>query len=198
MPRRAIGLDAPARHAAHACAQIASAVLEESIGAMQRLQSRLDAKALDRAVDMLARADTVWLLGSRRLFPIAAYLEYALRHADKRVGLISGLGGMQEGEARSIRRGDALVVMSSAPHAPDVLAIVEEARARGACLIALGDRAVGRSSALAACSLIAQDDSSFGLRSLASSMGLAQCLFTALAYRLGLAAGPSAPAPPLE
>lgn len=171
-------------------AQIATGFLDESIGAMHGLQSALDPQAFDRAVLMLARADAIWLLGSRRLFPIAAYLDYAFRHTDKRVGLISGLGGMQEGEARSIRRDDVLVAISSAPHAAEVLAIVDDARTRGAGLIAISDTRLGRSPGPADCYLMVHDSSRFGFRSLAGTMALAQCLFTALAYRLGLGEAP--------
>ncbi len=167
-------------------ARIATEFLNESIAAMQRLQSLLDAEAFGRAVHMMLRADAIWLLGSQWSFPIAACLEYALRHTDKRVGLISGLGGMQWGEARSIRRGDLLIAVSCAPHAPETLEILEDARSRGAGLIAITDSLIGRLPDLADCCLVVQDPCRFGFRSLSGTLGLAQSLFFALAYRLEL------------
>ncbi len=167
-------------------ARIATEFLDESIAAMQRLQSRLDAETFGRAVQLMLRADAIWLLGTQWSFPIAACLEYALRHTDKRVGLISGLGGMQFGEARSIRRDDLLIAISCAPHAPETLDILEDAHHRGARLIAITDSLVGRLPALADCCLVVQDPSRFGFRTLTSTLGLAQSLFLALAYRLEL------------
>jgi DNA-binding MurR/RpiR family transcriptional regulator len=167
-------------------ARIATECLDESIAALQRLQSLLDAETFGRAVHLMQRADSIWLLGSQWSFPIAACLEYALRHTDKRVGLISGLGGMQLGEARSIRRGDLLIAISCAPHAPQTLEILEDARRLGASLIAITDSLIGQLPDLADCCLVVQDRSRFGFRSLTSTLGLAQSLFLALAYRLEL------------
>ncbi len=167
-------------------ARIAAEFLDESIAAMQRLQSLLDAESFGRAVHLMLRADAIWLLGSQGSFPIAACLEYALRHTDKRVGLISGLGGMQWGEARSIRRDDLLIAISCAPHLPETLEILEEARRRGARLIAITDSLIGQLPNLADCCLVVQDPSRLGFRSLTSTLGLAQSLFLALAYRLEL------------
>lgn len=171
-------------------AQIATEFIGGSIAAMRELQAQLDTKAFDRAVTMLQKADAIWVLGSRRSFAIAAYLDYALQQTDKRVGLISALASMQLGQARSIRRDDVVLTISFTPYAPETLAVVEEARARGAKIIAITDSRMGQLPEQVDCCLVVQDSTNFGFRSLTSTMALAQSLFIALAYRLELGQAP--------
>lgn len=166
--------------------EIAQEFLAGSIAGMQQLREGLDAAALDRAVTLLARADVVWIAGARRSFPVAAYLNYALQHTDKRVGLFSGVGGMLEGQLRSVRRGDVVIAISFASYAEETTAVVNEARRRGAHIIAITDSRLSPLARGAHALLLVQDTSVFGFRSLTSTMGLAQSLFIALAYRLEL------------
>ena len=67
-----------------------------------------------RVAGMLLEAtEVVWICGSRRSFPVAAYLDYALQHTDKRIMLVSGLGSMHEGQTRSVRSGDVIIAIIS-------------------------------------------------------------------------------------
>ena len=174
-------------------ADIAHEFLAGSIGGMQELQSQLDEAAFSHAVDLLLQAENLWIVASRRSFPVAVYLDYALQHTDKRVGLISALGNMQHGQMRSVRQGDILIAISFSPYAEETLAAVQGAVDRGARLIAITDSRMSPLARWAEALLLVQDNSTFGFRSLTSSMGLAQSLFIALAYRLELPYRPTTP-----
>lgn len=169
---------------------IAQEFLKGSIGGIQELIDTLAQSDLDKAVELLAEADSIWLLGMRRSFPVAAYLDYALQHTDKRILLVDGLGGMQEGQLRSLREGDVLLAVSFPPYAPETLDVLRSARARGARIIAITDSRLSPLSELAQAALFVQESTTFGFRSLTSTIGLAQSLFIALAYRLELNRGP--------
>jgi DNA-binding MurR/RpiR family transcriptional regulator len=171
--------------------EIAQEFLGGSVAGMQELLSALDGPSFKKAVDLLRSADTVWICAARRAFPIAAYLDYALQHTDKRVGLVSGLGGMQLGQMRSVRKGDVVLAISFAPYANETLAAIEVAAQRGAKLIAITDSRLSPLTKLAHASLLVQENSTFGFRSLTSTMGLAQSLFIALAYALELPYSPA-------
>jgi len=173
--------------------EIAQEFLAGSIAGMQQLRQGLDAAALETAVALLAGADVIWIAGARRSFAVAAYLSYALQHTDKRVGLFTGMGGMQDGQLRSTRRGDVVVAISFAPYAEETVAMVQEARRRGARTIAITDSRLSPVARGASALLLVQDTSVFGFRSLTSTMCLAQSLFIALAYRLELDCMPHAP-----
>jgi DNA-binding MurR/RpiR family transcriptional regulator len=166
--------------------EIAQEFLAGSIAGMQQLRQGLDASALETAVKLLADADVIWVAGARRSFAVAAYLAYALQHTDKRIGLFAGVGCMQDGQLRSIRRGDVVIAVSFSSYAEETVAIVQEARRRGARIIAITDSRLSPLARGARALLLVQDTSVFGFRSMTSMLGLAQSLFIALAYRLEL------------
>ena len=164
--------------------EIAHEFLSGSIAGMQELLNGLQAPSFKKAVDLLAEADAIWIAGSRRSFPIAVYLDYALQHTEKRIFLVSALGSMHSGQLRSVRKGDVMVAISFSPYAEETVAAAQLAVQRGAKLIALTDSRMSPLARDAQVALIVQDNSTFGFRSLTSTMGLAQSLFIALAYRL--------------
>ena len=166
--------------------EIANEFLAGSIAGMQELQNSLHGPTFKKAVDLLAEADSIWIAASRRSFPIAVYLDYALQHTDKRVGLVSGMGSMHLGQMRSVRKGDVMLAISFLPYADEPIAVAKMAVERGARLIAITDSRMSPLAKLAQVTLVVQDNSTFGFRSLNSTMGLAQSLFIALAYMLEL------------
>ncbi len=165
---------------------IADEFLAGSLAGMQDLKNNLDGPTFKKAVDLLLKADCVWIAAARRAFPVAVYLNYALQHTDKRVGLVSALGSMQQGQIRSVRKGDVMIAISFSPYAEETLSVVAQAAERGAKVIAITDSRMSPMVKLAQTTLVVQDNSTFGFRSLTSTLGLAQSLFIALAYALEL------------
>jgi DNA-binding MurR/RpiR family transcriptional regulator len=177
--------------------EIAREFLAGSQAAMHELEANLDEVTFTKAVSMLRETDCIWIAASRRSFPIAVYLDYALQHTDKRVCLMSALGHMHLGQMRSVRAGDVMLAISFAPYAEETLAAVAVAQERGARVIAITDSRMSPLAKDAEAVLIVQDNSTFGFRALTSTMGLAQSLFISLAYALELPYRPtSAPAQP--
>lgn len=172
--------------------QIADEFLKGGIAGMQQLRQALDPQAFSRAVELLADTQAIWIVGSRRSFPVAAYLEYALQHTDKRIGLFSALGSMQQGQIRSVRNGDVMIAISFMPYADETVQVAQQARQRNARLIAMTDSRMSPVAREADAALIVQDSATFGFRALTAAMGLAQSLFVALAYRLELSLRSSA------
>lgn len=166
--------------------EIAREFLAGSQAAMHELEANLDEATFKKAVDMLRKTDCIWIAASRRSFPIAVYLDYALQHTDKRVCLMSALGNMHLGQMRSVRTGDVMLAISFAPYAEETLAAVALAQERGARVIAITDSRMSPLAKDAEAVLIVQDNSTFGFRALTSTMGLAQSLFISLAYALEL------------
>lgn len=165
---------------------IASEFLTGSLAGMQELKNSIGSPNFKKAVDLLAASDCVWIAASRRSFPVAAYLDYALQHTDKRIGLVTGIGGMQQGQMRSVRKDDVMIAISFSPYAEETVSVAKLAVERGAKLIAMTDSQMSPLAKLAKTTLIVQDNSTFGFRSLTSTMSMAQSLFIALAYTLEL------------
>ena len=64
--------------------------------ALQQLAARAEPEMLERAVQLLADADTIYIAGLRRSFSVAAYLTYALSHLECRPILLDGIApGME-------------------------------------------------------------------------------------------------------
>jgi DNA-binding MurR/RpiR family transcriptional regulator len=172
-------------------AAIAHEFLAGSIAGMQELQDGLDAIAFKKAVDLMAGAQDIWIVGSRRSFAACVYLNYALQHTDKRIHLVSAMGSMHEGQARAMRADDVVIAISFAPYAEETQTVVMAAAERRAKLIAITDSRMSPLAKDAKALLLVQESSVLGFRSLTSTMSLAQSLFIALAYRLELAYQPT-------
>ena len=167
-------------------ADIADEFIGGAIAGMQELQRDLHSSTLGDAVELLAAAPCYWLAGSRRSFPVASYLAYALQHTDRAVQLLAGLGAMHEGQLRGLKSGDVMVAISFAPYAPETVLAAQLARSAGARLIAITDSRLSPLAPEADVLMLVQESSSFGFRALSNTMALAQSLFIALAYRLEL------------
>lgn len=174
---------ASAKHGASSV-ELAQEFLAHSILGMQELQRSMDFSAFQNAVDLLCQSDGVWIAASRRSFSIAAYLEYALQHTDKRVMLMNTMAGMHTGPMPSVRRGDVILAISFLSCAQDTLVVARHAVERGAKLIVITDSGLTPLARLAAVTLVAHENTRSGFRSLCGAMGLAQSLFVAMACAL--------------
>ena len=167
-------------------AEIAHALIGGGIAGMEELQRSLQEPAFEDSVKLLAEADSIWLMATRRSFAVSTYLAYALQHTDKRIHHITSAGSMQDGQLRGMRPQDVLIAVSFAPYAEETESIVRQAHERDARIIAITDSRLSPLARFATCSLLVQETSVFGFRALTNSMAVAQSLFMALAYRLEL------------
>ena len=172
-------------------ADIADEFIGGSIAGMQEFKRDLHSSTFDDAVALLVDAPSVWVMGLRRSFAVASYLAYALQHTDKRVELVSGIGGMVEGQVRGMRAGDVMLVVSFSPYAEESLQCARLAAARGGRVLAITDSQMSPLAALSTVTLVVHESSTFGFRALTNTMCLAQSLFIALAYRTELLYAPA-------
>ncbi len=179
-----------------ASADIAQEFVGGAAAGLEELRQQLPNLPIDRAVDMLAHAPSLWVAGARRAYPVATYLAYALQHTDKPVQLVDFTGAMHTGQLRGMRQGDVLVAISFAPYAEETMAIARHAVQAGVAVIAITDSRMGALAQVADVPLVVQESAVFGFRALSSTMALAQCLFIALAYRMELEYRPNNPVAP--
>jgi DNA-binding MurR/RpiR family transcriptional regulator len=150
---------------------------------VSRLREQLDHDVFERAVGLLVPAETIYLIGLRRSFPVTSYMSYAMGQLSIRNVLIDGLAGMAAEQAGFMAAGDAAVVVSFAPYAAETVALAVRARERGVELLALTD-SVFSPIASAADVMIEISESHFdGFRSLAATMAITMALSVAVAGR---------------
>ena len=153
---------------------------EGSIAALRHLVENVDRKCFDRAVEILAIADTVHLAAQRRSFPVAAYLAYAMSQMGKRNVLLDGAGGMFFQQTRSIRAGDALVAVSFRTYSSEVVELVKSAEARDIPVLAITDSPLSPLVPHAAVCLEVEEVQVHSFRSLSATMTLALALVVGL------------------
>ncbi|MES3021571.1 MAG: MurR/RpiR family transcriptional regulator [Pseudomonadota bacterium] len=165
-------------------------IAREFVGAsragLDDLAAGLDDAQLDAAVNLLLAAGNIYVVGVRRSFPVATYIAYALEHTDKRVHLVSGLGGMHREQMRSVRAGDVAIAISFAPYGQETQQCIKLAKDQGAKVLVISDSTLAPLARMADALLTVTEGSAFAFRSLTSTICLCQALFIALAYKLEL------------
>ena len=150
---------------------------------LDALSTAIDPVAFERAVDILARADTIHLIAKRRSFPIAAYMAYAFGKLKVRCQMVGTAAGIDDELLAMAGPNDAGFAVSFSPYASES---AEQARAlagNGIPLVVLTDSAL---SPLAECAnvwfeLVEADHA--GFRSLSASMAFAMALTVSVAEK---------------
>lgn len=155
-----------------------------NIIALEHLQESIDAALLEKAVDLMEQASSVYLVGLRRSFPVAAYMAYALRHVDKPVHLIDGLAGMLVEQSSMISSSDLLFAISFRPYAKETAEIVASAKAAGASVVSISDSQLSPIAHGADVSFDIRDAEVRQFRSLTGSLCVAQTLVISYAQRI--------------
>jgi DNA-binding MurR/RpiR family transcriptional regulator len=155
-----------------------------SIEALERLRRELPPERLERAVEILARAEGIYVAAQRRSFPVAAYLSYLLSQLERRSHLLDSIGGMLEQQARAIGKGDALIAVSFRSYAPEILALLERCAERDVPAIVITDGPLSPLTQFASVSFEVIEAEVETFRSLSASMCLALVLMVALGHRL--------------
>lgn len=160
--------------------------IDASRNGLDELGSSLDDTQLEAAVGLLQKADNIYVVGVRRAFPIASYIAYALQNTNKRVHLVSGMGGMYREQMRSVRERDVVIAISFAPYGRETQYCARVGHHQRARLLVITDSKLSPLAKLADALLTVNEGSAFAFRSLTSTICLCQALFIALAYKLEL------------
>ncbi|MES2144493.1 MAG: MurR/RpiR family transcriptional regulator [Pseudomonadota bacterium] len=145
---------------------------------LESLAKSLDEAALAAAVDVLARADTIHVIGARRAFPVAAYLAYVFEKMAVPCILHDGVGRLDLRGA--LRPDDALLAISFAPYAPETLSLVEAAKDSGLPIAAITDHAASPLARLATATLSVPEVDFGAFRSLSATWALSLALAVAI------------------
>jgi DNA-binding MurR/RpiR family transcriptional regulator len=136
---------------------------------------------LRKAVDLLAGAETIHLLGLRRAFPVSAYLAYALGKLGLRAILLDHVGGLGGEQLAAARAGDVLVAISFTPYTAATVEFANAAVAKGLGVVAITDSAFSPLAPAATVRLEVVEADVGGFRSLAATFCLAMTLAVAAA-----------------
>ena len=150
---------------------------------VNRLAATVQTDTFAKAVDILAAAETIYLIAKRRSYPLTAHMTYAFSKLNIRHQIVASPNGVDPEMVQFATPRDAAIAASFSPYAADSLSQSQELAERGVPVIAITDSAF---SPLAACAThwfeVAEADFG-GFRSLSASMALTMALPVAIAER---------------
>ncbi len=153
---------------------------EKSIAA---LREKLDPAQLDNAVEILARSETIYLIGLRRSFPIASYMAYAFGKLGVRSILADAVGGLAAEQISFATPGDAVLAISFAPYASETVSLSQAAAARGVPIVSITDSPFSPLAQIAGLWIEVGEANFEGFRSMAATLSLAMTLTVAVAEK---------------
>jgi len=147
------------------------------------LREKLDPAQLQTAVDMLARAETIYLIGLRRSFPISSYMAYAFGKLGIRYMLVDALGGLAAEDTSFATPRDLVLAISFTPYASETVTLTQKLGARGVPVLAITDSPFSPLASIAQTWFEVQEANFEGFRSMSATLTLAMTLTVATAER---------------
>ncbi|RWY70814.1 MurR/RpiR family transcriptional regulator [Rhizobium leguminosarum] len=164
-------------------ANLLSGFIAAANQSVNRLAATVQSDTFTKAVNILANAETIYLIAKRRSYPLTAHMTYAFSKLNIRHQIVASPNGVDPEMVQFATPKDAAIAASFSPYAADSLSQSQELADRGVPVIAITDSAF---SPLAACAThwfeVAEADFA-GFRSLSASMALAMALPVAIAER---------------
>lgn len=164
-------------------ANILSGFISAASQSVNRLAATIQTDTFARSVDILAAAETIYLIAKRRSYPLTAHMTYAFSKLNIRHQIVASPNGVDQELVQFATPRDAAIAASFSPYAAESLAQSQALADRGIPVIAITDSAF---SPLAACAThwfeVAESDFA-GFRSLSASMALIMAFPVAIAER---------------
>jgi DNA-binding MurR/RpiR family transcriptional regulator len=158
--------------------------IADDTASLEELGRTIEPRLIQAAIDLLANAQTIYLVAQGRSYPVAHYLAYALGRLELRAHLNDGVGGLTRIVGEMATSDDVMIAISFRNYSPDVVAVVDAAAERGVPVIAFTDSPLSPIAGPAKISFELRSDPERTFRSLVSPIALAQTLVIALGHHL--------------
>lgn len=147
------------------------------------IAAAVEPDAFERAVTLLAKAETIYLIAKRRSYPISSYMAYAFGKLRVKCQLVGTSAGIDDDLLAMATPRDAAFAVSFSPYASESAAQARMLSSRSIPVVSLTDSAF---SPLAECSKewfeVVEADHA-GFRSLSASMAFAMALTVSIAEK---------------
>jgi DNA-binding MurR/RpiR family transcriptional regulator len=147
------------------------------------LREKLDLQQLEQAAKILSEAQTIYLVGLRRSFPIASYMSYAFGKLGVRNVLIDAVGGLASEQMGFATARDRMLAISFTPYASETVSLAQRAAQNQVPVIAVTDSPFSPLASVASLWFEIQEANFEGFRSMAATLSLAMTLTVAVAER---------------
>ena len=157
--------------------------VEGAVLSLNNMRELVQADDLRGAVDLIAEAETIYVIGFRRSLPVSSYLAYSLQQLNKKTIFVDGVGGLTRQQVQLIGKGDLLIDISFHPYADETIQAVQTAVSHQAKVLSISDSLVSPTAKPATLALQVREAEIRKFRSLAATMCLAQTLVVSYAFR---------------
>ncbi len=147
--------------------------------------AELDARTLDAGAAVIEQAARVFVSGYRSCYAPAVHFHYLYRLFRNEVSIVGSAGGMLDLELGGLQKGDVVILFGFAPYSRDGFLTAQAAKAAGASLVAVVDRADSPLARGADVTLLFNADSPGYFPSLSACTALIQALAATLYMRAG-------------
>jgi DNA-binding MurR/RpiR family transcriptional regulator len=165
-------------------------VAAAAAASLERLRAELDRNTLERMADRLAGAGLIYLIGSKRAFPVAAYLALTLSQQGVRNVLVDNVGSSALDLVGCVTPGDVVLAVAFSPYNSITPDLVRVARERGAGVVSITDSALSPLVGLSDLWAEVVEADFAGVRPLAASLALGMALAHGVATRRQAGAKP--------
>ena len=150
---------------------------------LDNVAASVDPEKFDEAVDLLARAETIYLIAKRRSYPLSSYMAYAFGKLRIRCQIVGTAAGIDEDLLAMATPRDAAFAASFSPYAAETVHQARLLATRGVPVVSLTDSAFSPLSESARLWFEIVEADHAGFRSLSASMAFAMALTAAVAER---------------
>ncbi|MBW9112764.1 MurR/RpiR family transcriptional regulator [Rhizobium cauense] len=164
-------------------ANLLSGFISAASQSVNRLAATVQTDTFTKAVDILAAAETIYLIAKRRSYPLTAHMTYAFSKLNIRHQIVASPNGVDPEMVQFATKNDAAIAASFSPYAADSLSQAEALADRGVPVVAITDSAFSPLAARATCWFEVAEADFAGFRSLSASMALTMALPVAIAER---------------
>jgi DNA-binding MurR/RpiR family transcriptional regulator len=164
-------------------AELLSGFLNAASQSIGRLAASINPAQFAAATDILARAETIYLIAKRRAYPLTAHMAYAFGKLGIRYVTISSPNGVDAEMTAFASERDAAFAASFSPYASESVAQAEAFAKRGVPVVSITDSAFSPLAVFSTCWFEVAESDFSGFRSLSASMALAMALPVAIAEK---------------
>lgn len=150
---------------------------------LDNLATSVSPEAFERAVDILAAAETIYLVAKRRSYPISGYMAYAFGKLKVRFQMVGTAAGIDDEILSMAGPRDAAFAVSFSPYASESVNQAKLLAGLGVPVVSLTDSAFSPLADTSAIWFELVEADHAGFRSLSASMAFAMALTVAIAEK---------------
>lgn len=154
-----------------------------SQASLGRIGENFDAGNFEQMVELLAAADLIYVIGSKRAFPVTTYLSLTLSQQGVRNVLVDNVGSTAFDQVGCIGRNDAVLAVSFSPYNSITPDLVTVARERNARIVTITDSLFSPLIKMSDRWIEVIESDFAGFRSLAASLAVGMSLVHGIATR---------------